>query len=81
MTTELSSEEMLRFNMLITTIGRRIESAYIQNKSGLLLDSQWAGFNSVCKSVLRSQGAIAWLEQNPTNFSPDFTEFLLNDCE
>lgn len=78
---ELSTEESIRFNMLITTIGRRIESAYIQKESGLLLDSQWAGFRSVCKGALRSEGAISWLEQNPTNYSPEFTEYLRNDCE
>ena len=78
---ELTPEDRYRFNFLLTTIGRRLESAYIQKEAGLLLESQWEGFSHVCKSVLRSQGAITWLEQNPTNFSPGFTSFVLNNCE
>jgi len=74
-------EEDERFSMLMLTIARRVESAFVLQQSGLLSDEQTDGFRAVCRNVLTTGGGSAWFRNSRSNFSPSFGEFVDRECE
>ena len=77
----LTSDERMRFNLLMITLVRRLENAYIQKQSGILNEDHWAGFGAVCDGVLRRPGGRAWWENSARLFTSNFGDFLEGGCE
>ena len=76
----LMPDERVRFYFLMATVGRRIESAFVQRQAGILDRDQWATFASVC-SLFGLPGGRAWLAENPSNFTPAFHQFVEGGCK
>lgn len=74
-------EDTERFGMLMLTVARRIENAFMLQQSGLLSDAQTSGFRVVCQGILGTGGGAAWFKRVRRNFSPAFGEFVDRGCE
>jgi hypothetical protein len=73
----LSSEEAGRYNWIMMSITRRIESAYILFQSGNLTDNQFAGFRGICRGVIYQN---PWFERQTSVFTSAFVEFVNSEC-
>lgn len=69
---ELTTEEVLRYEMLLLTIIRRAESAYFQSSEGALHEDSWRGISETCKSALADEIARSWWDRTKNRFNDSF---------
>jgi hypothetical protein len=72
----LSDAESRRFMLLLLTLLRRFENAYLQYRSGILTASQWAGFRSTLLLVVSTPGGRAWWASWGAAFTPEFQRYI-----
>lgn len=77
----LNAEDLSRFEYLMITVGRRIESAYMLQQSGLLSTQEAEGFRAVCRSVLGTGGGHEWFKGQENIFTQSFGEFVNSGCD
>jgi hypothetical protein len=72
----LSPAERLRFNGMLVSSMRRMESVYIQERIGSLEPDLARGFERSLLSLLQSPGSKGWWASAKVTFNPGFVEHV-----
>ena len=72
----LSSEEVMRYEMVLLTIIRRAESAYFQSIEGTLAKESWHGIAETCKTALADKIAQRWWARTEHRFEASFSKSI-----
>jgi hypothetical protein len=75
-TEELSRLDTWRFQFLMVTIIRRLESAFFQRQSAVLNEQQWIGFRHTASILLTSTGGRAYWQSNRDAYTQTFQEWV-----
>ena len=68
----LTTEQIIRYEMILLTIMRRAESAYFQSVEGSLPLESWRGISETCKEALSENIALQWWEKTNHRFEASF---------
>lgn len=72
----LTEEEFPRFQFLMMSFLRRLETIYNQGNSGQVSDADWLGVKVSSLDILARPGAQEWWHSNQNRFSPSFADWL-----
>ena len=73
---KLDTEEKFQFLALMTSLYRRFENVFYQNKKGLLEKELWKGYSHSMTAYMNTDGGKAFWKYRKDNFSASFDAFL-----
>lgn len=72
----LSEDEKFQFLTMLTSLYRRYENVYYQNKKGLLENELWPGYSYSMSAYLNTDGGKKFWAHRKDSFSNSFRAFL-----
>jgi len=73
---KLDSDEKFQFVLIFTSVYRRFENVFYQNKKGLLEDELWKGYSYSMTAFINTDGGKEFLRLRKDTFSASFSAFL-----
>ena len=72
----LTPEERVRYNFILVTTFRRLESVYVQRQLGSIAPQHAEGFDRSALSILTSGGGAEWWQLAKPVFSTEFARHI-----
>ena len=75
---DLDADEQFQFLVLLTSLYRRFENVFYQNKKGLLEKELWEGYSHSMIAYFQTDGGREFWNLRRDSFSSSFTNYLEN---
>jgi hypothetical protein len=73
---DLDNDEKFQFLTILTSLYRRYENVFYQNKKGLLEEELWKGYSHSMVSYMNTKGGKEFWKVRKGSFSTSFSAFL-----